>query len=383
MPDSPMPRTGGPVRRPGFTLIELMTSVVLFLGLMALVLPFFRQQSLVIERQGSLLDAVQSARFANTVIDRELRAAGGETGQPIIVQAGPMAITFNANLVSRVADDPRATYFNPDADSLATEVWLPARAKVLPLSAKQYPAVTYTDNAGNASSAETISFWLSRDLTAPRNDIYTLWRRANDRDSTVVARNFIVPDSARFAFRYWRADSVGNLLEIPRDSLPLFWDGTRRWIDSIRVVDMRLSAIYREPRTGKEIIRTVANSTKLNNAGLLQQLTCGTEPLEPSNVTVTLERDPMTNATVSVRVAWDASVEESAGERDVAAYVVVRRLDGATEWETLGNVVARGLANYQYDDFAFVIGNWSYGVMAQDCNPSNSPLVNKPVVVTP
>ena len=378
-----MPRTGGPVRRPGFTLIELMTSVVLFLGLMALVLPFFRQQSLVIERQGSLLDAVQSARFANTVIDRELRAAGGETGQPIIVQAGPMAITFNANLVSRVADDPRATYFNPDADSLATEVWLPARAKVLPLSAKQYPAVTYTDNAGNPSSAETISFWLSRDLTAPRNDIYTLWRRANDRDSTVVARNFIVPDSARFAFRYWRADSVGNLLEIPRDSLPLFWDGTRRWIDSIRVVGMRLSAIYREPRTGKEIIRTVANSTKLNNAGLLQQLTCGTEPLEPSNVTVTLERDPMTDATVSVRVAWDASVEESAGERDVAAYVVVRRLDGATDWETLGNVVARGLANYQYDDFAFVPGNWIYGVMAQDCNPSNSPLVNKPVVVTP
>lgn len=368
--------------RPGFTLIELMTSVVLFLGLMALVLPFFRQQSLVIERQGSLLDAVQSARFANTVIDRELRAAGGETGQPIIVQAGGMAITFNANLVSRLANDPRATYFNPDADSLATEVWQPLRARALPLTTKSYPTVMYADQAGNPSTAETISFWLSRDLTAPRSDIYTLWRRANDRDSTVVARNFIVPDTARFVFAYWRADSVGNLRQIPRDSLPLFWDGTRRWIDSIRVVDMRLSTIYREPRTGKEIIRTVANSTRLSNAGLLQQSTCGTEPLEPTNVTVSLLRNS-DSTTVAVRLRWDASVEESSGERDVAAYVVVRRRDGSSDVETLGNVVARGLANYQYDDFTFVPGDWIYGVMAQDCNPLNSPLVNRTVVVTP
>lgn len=380
MPHPPRPRP----RRRGFTLVELMTSVALFLGIMALVVPFFRQQSRAIEQQGSVFEAVQAARFAATAIDRELRAAGGETGQPIIVQASPMAITFNANLVSRVAGDAKATYFNPDADSLATEGWSPSRAKALPRVTKTYPTVLYTDPSGNTSTAETISYWLSRDLTAPRNDMYTLWRRANDRDSTVVARNLVVPDTSQWAFRYWRADSLGNLLQIPQSGLPLYWDGVPRRVDSIRVVDMRLAAIYKDPRTGKEMLRTVNTSTKITNAGLLQSLTCGTEPLEPpaTSVAVSMVKDP-DNKTTAVRLQWNASPEELAGEKDVVNYVVVRRLQASTDWETLSNVPARGIATYLYDDFRFALGDWRYGVMAQDCNPANSPLIAKDITVVP
>ena len=57
-------------------------------------------------------EASQNARFVQDAIDRELRLAGGEVGQPIIVQATPFALTFNVNLVSNVADDPGAVYID-------------------------------------------------------------------------------------------------------------------------------------------------------------------------------------------------------------------------------------------------------------------------------
>lgn len=381
------------VRRPGFTLVELMTSVVLFLGLMAIVVPFFRQQARSIEQQGGLLDAVQAARFAATQIDRALRAAGGETGQPLIVQASPMAITFNVNLVSRIPGDPRATYYNPDADSLATEGWNPIRAKALPRATKTYPAAQYADQAGNPSTAETISFWLSRDLTAPRTDMFTLWRRSNDRDSVVVARNIVVADTVTGVFRYWRGSTIGNLTQVPVDSLPLYWDRATKWADSIRVVDISFSALHRDARTRKDVLRTIATSTRVANAGLLQARGCGTEPLEPKDVTTALVGDSVVTdtlaspsdsvrATRAVRVTWKPSPEEAAGERDVTAYVIVRQVSGGSDWETLANTPASGLQSYFYDDFTFSVGDWVYGVVAQDCNPSYSPRVTSTIKVT-
>lgn len=371
-----------PRPRHGFTLVELVTSMALFLGIIAIVMPFFRQQARSVDQQGALLEAVQSARFAATQIDQSLRIAGGDVGQPIIVQAAPMAIAFNVDLVSRVPGDARATYYNPDADSLATESWNPSRAAALPRGSKTYPAVQYTDGSGIRSAAETISYWLSRDMTSSRTDVYTLWRRANDRDSSVVARNIVVTDTVNGVFRYWRGSSVGTLTQIPTDSLPLFWDNAKRWADSIRVVDVSFTAIYRDARTNKEVSRTIATSTRISNAGLLQQRSCGTEPLPPDSATLAMVTDSL-GVKQAVRFSWKASPEESSGERDVNTYVVMRQLDGTSDWETLVNVPAIGMASYYYDDFQMVAGTWKYGVLAQDCNPLNSTRISATISVTP
>ena len=51
---------------------------------------------------GAILIAMQNARFGALTIDRELRIAGSgiPSQQPMIVQATPYAITFNADLAT-------------------------------------------------------------------------------------------------------------------------------------------------------------------------------------------------------------------------------------------------------------------------------------------
>ena len=87
--------TKAPMRRAGFTLVEMMMAVLLTMIVFAITIPFFRQQTMAVDRSAGRLDALQNARFAQNAIDRELRTAGGVTGQPIIVQAAPFAMTFN------------------------------------------------------------------------------------------------------------------------------------------------------------------------------------------------------------------------------------------------------------------------------------------------
>jgi type II secretory pathway pseudopilin PulG len=141
--------------RAGFTLVEMMMAILLTMMVFAITIPFFRNQTLAVDKSAGRLDALQNARFAQNAIDRELRMAGGATGQPIIVQAAPFSITFNVDLVTRFATDPDATYLNPQADSLAVESWEPTRSKKLPTSTTVYPTVYYYDANGNQSPAET------------------------------------------------------------------------------------------------------------------------------------------------------------------------------------------------------------------------------------
>ena len=117
-------------RRPGFTLIEMMMAILLTMLVFAITIPFFRVQTIAVDVGAGRLDALQNARFAQNAIDRELRIAGGVTGQPIIVQAAPFAVTFNVDLVSRMANDANATYYNPSADSLSTDSWEPSTSNI-------------------------------------------------------------------------------------------------------------------------------------------------------------------------------------------------------------------------------------------------------------
>ena len=368
--------------RRGFSMIEMITAMTLFLLVIASAVPFFRIQSRAVQSQSGRMDAVQNTRYANTVIDRELRLAGGVTGQPIIVQASPWSVTFNVDLVTRVASDPGAVYYNPDADSLGTEGWMVARAKALPTVSTVYPTTSYRDAGGILSSAETISFFVKVDGTTSRTDDYVLYRRVNDRDSTIIARDLIIPTDTAYFFKYWRTNAAGTLVQLTSAQVPQYWNTAGLWADSIRTVDMRVSSLYRDAKTGRDIVRTVYSSTRLLNAGMLRIATCGSSPLGPQAVTADTLQDAGGNVT-QVRVNWTTSLEEAAGERDVALYVVARRLAAGTEWTELRNVAANASATYSWDDFDFVAGTWVYGVYAQDCNPANSSFTLSGNVVIP
>ena len=371
------------VNRAGFTLIEMMMAVLLTMMVFAITIPFFRSQTTALDGGAGRLDAAQNAHFAQSSIDRELRLAGGATGQPIIVQAAPFAITFNVDLVTTQANDPDATYYNPNADPLAVESWLPAAAKTLPTSAITYPTVEYYDGNGFQSHAETISYFLYLDASSGRNDLYTLFRRVNDRDSTVVAHNMWIPTDTNYFFQYSRTDSSGTITSIPAANLPIYWNTAGDWADSIRFVQMRISGLYRDVRKAKDITRTIYHSTRLLNAGMLKQATCGAAPLAPGTVTSTqmdagspdfaILPGPWTVADTlplaEVKVVYNASPEEAGGAKDVASYVIQRTLHGTSNWQVLGNLVANGSATYTWDDYTFVPGTWDYGVVAVDCTP--------------
>lgn len=370
------------MRRPGFSLPELLIAMTITLLVFAIAVPFFRAQSLAVQRDISRMEMTQSARFVQAAIDRELRLAGGEVGQPIVVRATPMALTFNVDLVSRVADDPAAVYIDPKADSLAVTAWEASRATNLPLGGPVYPERDYFDERGNLSGAETISYWLEPDAGAPRPDMFTLWRRVNDRPATLVARDLEVPADTGYFFRYARTTSTGALLPLPESELPLDWRDTTQRADSIRVVMVRVSAVYEDLRAGRSVVETAYGSTRLLNAGLLKQRTCGTSPLPPTAVAASVQYDAG-GQPASVRVTWGASLEEAGGEQDVAVYLVQRRPSAGGTWQTLRNVPANGDASYAFEDFDLASGSWVYGVFAQDCSPANSPVVASSAVVIP
>ena len=379
----PAVRTARDRARRGFTIIEMMMAVLLTVMVFAITVPFFRNQTLAVDKGAGRLDALQNARYAQATIDRELRIAGGITGQPIIVQAAPYAITFNVDLVSRLTSDPNATYYDPSADSLATESWVPARQKALPTSAVLYPTQLYTDGSGNRSPAETISYFLYADPTAGRSDLFILYRRVNDRDSTVVARNIWIPTDTAYFFKYWRTNATGTVSQIPQTSLPLYWNSANDPTDSIRLVQMRVASLYRDVRRAQDVTRTIYHNTRLLNAGMLRQQSCGSAPLPPGTLTATQIYDLSGTVVTSVHLSWLASLEETTNERDVAVYTVERLKQGNTVWEVLGNVVAQQLASYTFDDYSPKPGIWTYGVIAWDCTPTSSTISQAAVITNP
>jgi hypothetical protein len=202
----------------------------------------------------------------------------------------------------------------------------------------------------------------------------------NALDSTVVARNIQVPADSVYFFRYWRTNATGTLSQLALNTLPHYWDGATRVTDSIRVVDLRLNTWFRDATSNSDILRGTTSSTKLLNAGLLNQSACGTAPLPARNILAEIQN--VNGSPASVRITWDASLEETTAERDVALYLVQKRPLAGTVWETLTNVPANNSASYTWDDGALAQGSWEYAIVAQDCSPSNSgPVVSLTIVI--
>lgn len=361
----------GPFRlRAGFSLIEMMMAVTLTMLVFAITIPFFRAQTHAVGMGAGRLDALQNARYAQATIDRELRRAGGVFGQPVIVQAAPLSVTFNVDYYAQsTSADPNAAYYNATLDTLTTESFQVGLAKTLPTSSKTYPTAAYTDSNGTRSQSETVSFFLVADGSSGRTDIYTLYRRVNAKDSTVVTSNLWIPTDTGYFFRYYRVAASGAISQIAQNTLPLYWDDATRTIDSIGVVEMRIAGWYHNARDSTDTFRTVYQRTRIGNALDLVARNCGAAPAAPTAVTATVTNNWNGDPT-SVSVAWTASTDDGAGSSDVQSYVVMRRPAAGSAWTSVGNYPARSTGTYTFVDYVPKSGTWVYGVAANDCGPS-------------
>lgn len=377
--------------RGGFTLLELLISMTLIGITLALTVPFFRTQVQAFGNVSGRDDAAQNARYGVSMIDRELRVAGiGVVDpQPMIVQAAPNAITFNVDLVSRFQGDVAAAYFDPDADAGAV-VSLPKAWRIaLPLSGFQYPDSNYIQAAGEPSAAETISFWIAPDPDPLAKGTSILYRRVNNLPPTVVAKAIIVV-AGEPVFRYFKADTLGQLVEIPQSKLPIYHTApihnskadtlTSALTDSIRVVRVRLTGVYID-RADKKSSRPIETGIRIMNAGLLHYTTCGDNPLFTSAVTA-VGSNVLPSA--KVVVSWTSSVDQSAGEKDVEQYSIYRRKDTDPSFTEPLASVPSGSATYSFTDTQVASGDrYVYGVAARDCGGQSSAVMSSQIVIVP
>jgi prepilin-type N-terminal cleavage/methylation domain-containing protein len=370
----------------GFTLIEMLISIVLLLAALGIAMPFFMVQSRALAAHAGRFDAQLNAGFGLVAIDRDLRVAGvGVVAkQPIIVQAATNAVTFNVDLTSNVTDDFGSVYYDPDADDKSVGVLRPENKVSLPNSSTTYPDSLYAAAAGVPSSAETISYWIEADTGGVSQ--YRLMRRVNNTTARVVSRGLTLPAGEQ-PFRYFKLSTTGQLVEIPSSSLPLIHTmkghgsaaDTAGSIltDSIRFVQLRLTARFKDPRS-PAITRSEERSVRIANSGLNGTTTCGEAPLAVPSVTVTMVAGP------AVKVTWSASTDETGGEKDVERYAIFRRLQTDPAFGEPIASMAAGLASYVFTDSDIVSGNtYVYGVSAQDCTPAVSSVVQSAAVVIP
>lgn len=390
--------------RRGFTLIEVMISVTILLIIMGAAVQFMRRQTTAVSMETQRMDALQNAEFAATQIERELREAGAGVAdvQPMIVQLDRYAITFNANMVSIDSGDVRAVYQTLDADPTAVRGMLKTERKQLPTSspAHYYPDSTYFAALGFVSGAETISYFLIRDANATTDSTFTLYRRVNNLDSTVIAQNIVKRDSIPF-FTYFKQDTLGRLVAVSPSLFPLYHGmihgsatdtGSSALTDSIRVIRVHFNALTIDRRANiksqfnKDSLkyRVVESKIRLMNSGMLALTACGQQPLAVGTPTLTQTASGVKPQTVTV--TWTRSNDDGIGEKDIERYAIFRRSPTATtNGDPISSIPAKGVTTYTWVDSSVQPNtSYVYGIAAQDCTPNVSDVsVSATITVNP
>jgi prepilin-type N-terminal cleavage/methylation domain-containing protein len=377
----------GPRPRGAFTLPELLIAMTVFTIIGAAALSFLVRQTRAVTVTAGRLDAQQNVSFALDELDHDLRVAGVGLGvrQPMMIEAHPYAVTFNADLVTRdTASVTAASYYDPNVPDSLSLALTPGSKISYPYSAVQYPDSQYLQASGLISNAETISYWVTLDSTTTRPDDYLLLRRVNDGPASVVARGLVFPTGGP-AFRYFMPGAaVNSRVEITAPTLPLYFKegnlGPDTMLAKMSEVRVQLEAVYADPIVG-DVYRSVNEYIPLLNAGLLHVSACGTPPQAPGALTPNAW-----SSGDSIDVNWPASADELGGQRDVKSYSVYRRVATATSWGTpIYTVPGAGTPTYDFEDKTVPLGQpYQYGVVARNCTPALSSLtVTAPVTPNP
>jgi prepilin-type N-terminal cleavage/methylation domain-containing protein len=389
---SARPTLPRPRRRAGFSLVELLVTLVVLTMIMGTTVTFFQHQNKSFLQGSEKMDLLQHARYAVTHVERILRTLGsGVTGQqPMLVYGGDDAVAFNSDFIETDTTDYRwAVNFNPTLPAVDAQAWDAAAAAVIPASSPPYtyPAVTYTQANGARSLAETKMFWLASDSTTARSDDYVLWERTNSGTAEVIARNILAYPGRPF-FQYFLArrlstgaDTViiasGGLLPLIR-RWPQAGDTPTDTANKVRpdsVRSIRLNLRITNGLTGSaERTRDFSQLIQVPNNGLPSPNVCGRSPMAPLGVLATPDLTPGSGI---VNLSWQRSPDHGSGEFDVRQYVLYQRDDTATTWrDPLMMILADTTTAYLITIGGLVSGEaYDFGVAAQDCTPSTSTII--------
>lgn len=385
--------------RAGFSLIELLISLVMLGLIMGSTVMLFRSQSTSFRVGGQRLEMTQNGRYALATIDRVLRTAGAGVAnqQPMFIYGGNDVVAFNTNYVSTTTDNC-AVNINPDAPAGSVDVLPVGSAGVLPNTAFVYPAMTY---AATSCRAETIVFYFTPDLSTTTSGDFVLMQRTNVLAPELVASNLEAYPGRPF-FEYYVHPRSLTVPPATRDSLVLANNpgsgitlpivhnvavhgavadsagSTSALADSVKAV--RINVRVTNGLTGVDRrTRDLSMMVKLHNNGLVQLRSCGTRPILTGVLTTTpnVAGDPP-----AVTLTWPASIDEASGETDVTQYNIYRRLQADPSFGSpLNTVPSGGVATYTFADGGVIAGEtYVYAVVAQDCSPAESAaLVSAPV----
>ncbi|HXY67923.1 MAG TPA: prepilin-type N-terminal cleavage/methylation domain-containing protein [Gemmatimonadales bacterium] len=367
-------------RTRGFTLIEMMISLIVLGVVMAGAILFFRSVSRAVSGTSDRMDAMQNLRYALSTLDREMRNTGaGTTGtQPQLVYISPNMVVFNADLVSLTAGSATAVNYDPDANPNAVAAPTTSQKFFIPGTSIQYPDSTYRTTGGELSPAETVVYWFTPDSTAAAGSgLYLLLRQVNNNAPDVVARN-LLPYPGQPFFNWQISDTIGNLSFVAAATLPLRHSvpvhgstadtGLAAKIDSIRAVQVYAYASNGMSGT-QQVLRQLVTTIAIPNAGLAKQLSCGDPPIFGQAVTATWNGDTVTP---KITLAWPAATDETAGQKDVQQYLIYRRTAAGSFADALQTVPA-GHATYTYiDPTVLADSSYVYQIAALDCTPTES-----------
>jgi len=377
-------------RERGFTLMEMLISLVVLSIVMSAAIWFFRGVSRAVAGTADRMDVMQNLRYALGTMDRELRNAGAGTTeqQPTLVYISPTVVVFNADIVSPTPNSMTAVNYNPDADPNATNAPTTSQKFTIPGTAVLYPDSTYRTTGGELSPAETITYWIAADTAAGHGGLYLMYRQANNNAPDIVARN-LQPFPGRPFFDWLQTDTIGNLFTVAAANLPMRHSvpihgalgdtGVASRIDSIRAVRVNLYATNGMTGT-QQIVRKMVTTIRIPNAGLTKQRSCGDQPI--FGKTVTAIQTGVAGAPV-ITLTWLPATDETAGEKDVEKYVIYRRTLAGTFDDALQSIPA-GQATYTFTDTALLDDStYVYQVTALDCTPLESTPSTTAAVLAP
>jgi prepilin-type N-terminal cleavage/methylation domain-containing protein len=373
-------RERGMSRVRGFTLIELLISMVLFLIVGLAASKFFISMSSAFRRGWQQTAVVQNLNFAQDLLPQHIRAAGAHVAQdqPALVYESPNVFAFNADYASNLPGDPFALYNVPDAPNeqvsslpLAQRIAIPASNPLV-----GYPDRDYLDG-GVPSAAETIILYFTPDSETARTDDWKLMRQVNDGTPEVLVRN-VLPQAGVPFFTYWVMDTTSGgaptLTAVPAARPPVLTyrdHSLATLLDSIRAVEVRFQVTTPEgTATVNSTPRPIRVYTALVNVGKATLRTCGDAPVFGQAVAAAVTG----GATPSVRLTWNPSSDENAGQHDVVRYIVFRATPSTTWGEPFASVPATHQVSYTFSDNQVASGDqFLYAVVAQDCTPNLSP----------
>lgn len=380
--------------RSGTTLLETLVALTLLGALITATLSLMSDQMRAFNSGAMQGDALQNLRYSMSELEKDLAPLGTNIGpdQPFLVYVDTNVVAFNADYLSKVANDAFAVYVDTSASALiATAVDKPRRFQI-PLSS---PAFFYPDTSykvgGVNSSAETIIFYFQLDASTTRADDYTLVRKVNDQPADLIASGILKLTGFPF-FQYMELITpvsglpfVQPVTTLPRGhSRPLHGavndTGSFAHIDRVRSIRVNFRVTDSQPGAAERIY-AAARTLWFANAGIKIKSTCGDEPL--LGLIGFTAAPVVVDGVPAIRLTWSQASDEAAGEQDVIRYVIYRNTVFGPVTDPYLSIPPTGSATYEHLDYNISpLTTYYYSIAAQDCTPSLSGIQNALPVVT-